>query len=103
MHLISGARTHSLKHPLRLALILCVGVFAMSSAAIFIRFAQADGVPSIVIAAYRLGIATIALSIPLIAQQGWKDYATLNRRDIVVLVVSGLFSLVILDGEWDKQ
>jgi len=62
----------------------------MSSAAIFIRFAQSDGVPSIVIAAYRLAIATIALSIPLIAQQGWKDYATLNLRDIVILVVSGL-------------
>lgn len=82
--------TRPLKQPLRLILILGAGVLAMSSAAIFIRLAQADGVPSIVIATYRLGIATIALSLPLIAQQGWRDYAKLSRRDVYILIASGV-------------
>ena len=62
----------------------------MSSAALFIRYAQADAVPSIVIAAYRLAIATVVLSIPMLAGQGWRDYATLTRGDFLTLTCSGV-------------
>lgn len=79
-----------MKTSVRVAVILTIGVFAMSSAAIFIRFAQADGIPSLVIAAYRLGIATLALTIPAIRQHAWQDYAKLSWRDGLLLITSGL-------------
>ena len=79
-----------MKQPVRIALILFIGVFAMSSAAIFIRYAQADGIPSLVIAAYRLGIATLALSIPAIRRRAWQDYAKLSWKEGGLLITSGL-------------
>jgi len=44
-------------------LVLAVGVLIASSAAIMIRFAQADGMPSLTIAAGRLAIAALVLQI----------------------------------------
>lgn len=41
---------------------LVVGVFAVSTAAIFIRLAQADGAPSLVLAAARMSVAALALT-----------------------------------------
>jgi drug/metabolite transporter (DMT)-like permease len=77
------------KATLRIGAILFVGVLAMSSAAIFIRILQADGIPSLVIAAYRLTVATLVLTIPAINQQAWKDYAKLNKSELGILVLSG--------------
>ncbi len=77
------------KDTLRIGAILFVGVLAMSFAAVFIRIAQADGVPSLVIAAYRLTIATLVLTIPVIHQQAWKDYAKLNKSEWGILILSG--------------
>jgi drug/metabolite transporter (DMT)-like permease len=78
-----------MKATLRIAAILFVGVLAMSFATIFIRKAQADGVPSLVIAAYRLTVATLVLSIPAINQRAWKDYAKLNKSELWILVLTG--------------
>lgn len=75
---------------LKLGAVLAGGVLAMSSASIFIRWAQADHVPSLVIAAYRLSIATCALSIPVIGQRAWRDYARLDRRAVAMLLLSGV-------------
>lgn len=68
-------------------LVLLLGILAISTASILIRFAQRE-VPSLVIAAYRLGIATLLL-LPL----GWKRkfIANLRRKDWVWLVVGGFF------------
>ncbi len=44
-------------------LVLAVGVLIASSAAIMIRFAQADGMPSLTIAAGRLAIAALVLQV----------------------------------------
>lgn len=79
-----------MKQPVRLALILGIGVLAMSSATIFIRLAQLQGMPSIVIAAYRLGIATLAISIPAIKQRAWTEYRGMGRRELGMLVLAGL-------------
>ena len=79
-----------MKQKLRLALILGVGVMAMASASILIRLAQAEGAPSLVIAVYRMGTATLVLSIAAIRQQVWRDYAKLTPRELGILTLSGI-------------
>lgn len=73
-----------------MGLILAGGVLAMSTAAILIRYAQAEGTPSLVIATYRLSVATLILSLIAIRQQAWKDYAKLNVKEFGILVLSGV-------------
>jgi drug/metabolite transporter (DMT)-like permease len=79
-----------LSHRLRLMLILFIGVMSMASASIVIRFAQAQGAPSLVIAAYRLGTAALVVSIPALYQQAWRDYVTLSGHELGVLVISSV-------------
>lgn len=79
-----------LKQPIKLATILTIGILVMSSAAIMIRTVQADGVPSLVIAAARLSIATLALTAPAVAQRAWEDYAKLTMWELGALLLSGL-------------
>lgn len=66
-------------------LVLLLGILAISTASILIRFAQRE-VPSLVIAAYRLGIATLLL-LPV----GWrqKAFAPLSARERLWLLASG--------------
>lgn len=78
-----------MRQPVKLAAILAIGVLAMSSASILIRWALADGAPPLVIAAYRLTTASIALTAPAIRQQAWKDYTRLGVRLIAMLTLSG--------------
>ena len=54
---------------------LGLGILAVSTASLFIRYAQTDGVPSLVIAAYRLVIASLVL-LPMVA---WRERAALRR------------------------
>jgi len=66
------------------------GVLAMSSASVFIRLARAEGAPPLIIAAYRLLIATLALSIVAVSQRVWHEYSQLGRRELYILCLSGL-------------
>ncbi len=70
--------------------LLATGVLAMSTASIFVRMAQAEGAPSLVVAGYRLGIATLMLTVPMVIGRGWRDYATLDARVIVMLFLCGI-------------
>jgi drug/metabolite transporter (DMT)-like permease len=70
--------------------ILTIGVLAMSSASILIRFAGDEGVPSLVIAAYRLTSASLVLAIPAARQRVWQEYAKLSMRNLAVLALSGI-------------
>ncbi|MBN1121501.1 MAG: DMT family transporter [Anaerolineae bacterium] len=70
--------------------LLAAGVLAMSTASTFVRLAQAGGAPSLVVAGYRLGIATLVLTIPMAIGRGWRDYATLDARAIVILLLCGV-------------
>lgn len=79
-----------MRQPVKLALILLIGVLAMSSASILIRWALADGAPPLVIAAYRLATASVALALPAIRQRAWKDYTKLGVRLIATLTLSGI-------------
>jgi len=79
-----------LSQSFRIGLVMFVGILAMSSASIFIRMAQADRVPSIVIAAYRMTVATLILSPAAIRQQSWRTYAKLELRSVGLTVLSGV-------------
>ncbi|HEY5269216.1 MAG TPA: DMT family transporter [Anaerolineales bacterium] len=73
-----------------LTLGLLAGISAASTAAIFIRFAQHEGAPSIVIAAARLTIASLILA-PFALTRYRSDLRQLSRREWVLALLSGLF------------
>lgn len=72
---------------------LPIAILAVSTASIFIRFAQADGAPSLVIAALRLTFATLLLA-PLAWTRHRAELQSLTRLQLTLGVVSGLFLAV---------
>ena len=66
---------------------LIIGVFAVSTGAIFARLADA---PALVIAAYRVGLASLILA-PLAWFKARREIATLAKQDLKLAVVSGFF------------
>ena len=76
-----------------LPLILIIAILAISTASIFIRFAQAGGAPSIVIAAIRLTIASIILA-PIALIRHRQELRTLTRTDFLLSIVAGFFLAV---------
>lgn len=73
--------------------ILFIGVLAASCAAIFIRFAQMDGMSSPVIAAGRLTISALLLT-PFALLKHRADLASLDRRDLILGGAAGFFLAV---------
>lgn len=69
--------------------VLGFGILAASTASLFIRYAQRD-VPSLVIAAYRLSLATLILS-PFILASNRHELGHLKRRQIILMIMSGIF------------
>lgn len=72
---------------------LLIAILAVSTASIFIRFAQTDGAPSLVIAALRLTFATLLLA-PVALTRHRTEIRSLTRNQITLGVVSGLFLAV---------
>lgn len=70
--------------------VLAGGVLAVSMAAILIRLAQAEALPSLLIAAARLVIATLILT-PLVLRGYLPHIRRLQPRDFALIGVSGLF------------
>ena len=68
---------------------MLISVLAASTGAIFIRFAQTE-VPSLVIAAYRLGLATLILAFPALLRYR-KEIRSIGRRDLFLVFGSGVF------------
>jgi len=66
---------------------LIIGVFAVSTGAIFARLADA---PALVIAAYRVGLASLILA-PLAWFKARHEIAALSRRELKLAVISGFF------------
>ena len=81
--------------PPKLALIF--GILAVSGASIFVRYAQVEA-SSLVIAAYRLGIATIILA-PIMYVRHRHELRTLSRQDLLLSLLSGVF-LAIHFATW---
>jgi drug/metabolite transporter (DMT)-like permease len=69
-------------------IVLAVGLLAVSSASIMIRFAQEQGAPSLVIAAWRLGTAVLVLT-PMVLACYRDDVARLTRKQIILSMISG--------------
>jgi drug/metabolite transporter (DMT)-like permease len=69
---------------------LLAGITAASTAAIFIRFAQHESAPSIVIAAARLTIASLILA-PFALTHYQNDLRKLSRQEWGLALLSGLF------------
>lgn len=84
--------------PPQLYLIVLAGVAAVSFAAIFIRFAQAEGVPSPLIAAGRLTIAALLIT-PTALRRHSDALKGLDRRDLLLAAASGLI-LAIHFATW---
>ncbi len=74
----------------RLLLVLTCGIFAVSTASILIRLALNDGVPPLVIAAYRLTLAALILT-PIALRSRRAELRSLTRHDGLWALLSGLF------------
>jgi drug/metabolite transporter (DMT)-like permease len=70
-------------------IVLGLGILAASTASLFIRYAQRD-VPSLVIAAYRLSLATLILS-PFVLANNRHELGQLKRRHISLMIMAGVF------------
>jgi drug/metabolite transporter (DMT)-like permease len=74
---------------------LITGVLAVSTGAIFVRLADA---PALVIAAYRVGIASLVL-IPIALLAKRKELTGLSRRELALALVAG-FCLALHFAAW---
>jgi len=81
------------KHRVILPVSLFIAILAVSTASIFIRFAQIGGAPSLVIAALRLTFATLLIA-PVALTRHSAEIKSLTQSQIALGVVSGLFLAV---------
>lgn len=72
---------------------IVIAILAVSTASIFIRFAQNDGAPSLVIAALRLTFATLIIA-PFALTRHRDEIRRLTRTEILPGVFSGIFLAV---------
>ncbi len=73
-----------------LPIALVVATLAVSTSSIFIRFAQMDGAPSLVIAALRMSIATVLIA-PIALTRHWDEIKRFTRTEMLLGVFSGIF------------
>jgi drug/metabolite transporter (DMT)-like permease len=78
-------------------LAIILAILAVSTASILIRFAQRE-LPSLVIAAYRLSLASIITAIITLPRY-YKEIKTLNRNQFLLIILSGIF-LAIHFAAW---
>ncbi len=79
----------STRKPIPPHLGLTIGVLSSSTAAILIRFAQKDA-PSLIIAAYRLSIASIIL-LPIVFLRQRDEFKQFNRYRFILAAIAGVF------------
>ena len=72
------------------ATVLGIGVLAVSTSSILVRFAHAAGAGSLAIAALRLVIASLVLA-PFALARCREEYRSLSGRDLLAAVLSGAF------------
>jgi len=78
-------------------LVLAIGILAVSTASIFIRYAN-EYAPSLVIAAWRLSLASLVLA-PIAVTRHRAELSTLRRRELGLALLSGLL-LAIHFATW---
>jgi len=89
---------HENRPPISPSLAIPIGILAVSTASIFIRYAQGDGVSSLVIAAWRLSLASLTLA-PVALLLYRSELRTLDRRGLTLALFSGVF-LAIHFATW---
>jgi drug/metabolite transporter (DMT)-like permease len=72
------------------ALGILIGVAAVSTASIFVRYAQSAGAPSLAIAALRLTMASLVL-LPFALTRCRDEYRQLSMHDVGAAILSGAF------------
>lgn len=72
---------------IRPTLVLSLGIVASSTASILIRFAQTEA-PSLVVAAYRLGLATLIL-VPVLFSRHRSELKAMTQREIHLTLAAG--------------
>lgn len=77
--------------------VLTIGILAVSSASLFIRYAQME-MPSLVIAAFRLGLASLIMT-PWVIHRHGHEIQTITRRDWLRIIGAGLL-LAIHFATW---
>ena len=90
--------TETTQPPVSPAIAIPFGILAVSTASIFIRYAQADGAPSLVIAAARLTLASLILA-PLALWRYRGELRARTRIELGLALLSGLF-LAIHFATW---
>ena len=78
-------------------ILILIGIAAVSTASLFIRFAQ-DYAPSITIAAFRLGLAALLL-LPYTIYKYPQELRSLSRSDLGFVLLAGFF-LAVHFGVW---
>ncbi|MBL8117658.1 MAG: DMT family transporter [Anaerolineae bacterium] len=99
-HLMQSAST-SLRAPASAYVVILLGILAVSLAAIFIRLAQAEGIPSLLIATSRMVIASLILT-PFVLGKHRSEITRLQSHQLGWALVSGLF-LAIHFASWIKS
>ncbi len=89
------------KIPLQAYIVITIGVIAVSLASILIKLAQAETIPSTLIAASRMAIAALVLT-PITLRRYWTEIKRLHRSQLTLAAVSGLF-LAIHFATWVKS
>src|SRR5258708_18174899 len=80
------------KKSLRPYIVLAFGLVAVSSSAILIRFAQDNGAPSLVLSAWRVGVAWLVLTPIVLSRSGYRaELSKVARRTLGLAVLSGAF------------
>jgi drug/metabolite transporter (DMT)-like permease len=82
-------------------IILGIGTLAGSTGPIFIRLAQADGVPSAVVTAFRFIIASLVLT-PLILRNHTHEIRQLRRRDLLITFTAGALLSLQLTSNFES-
>lgn len=78
-------------------IVLVLAILAVSTASIFIKFAQEEAA-SIVIGAYRLAISSLVL-LPMVMFRFREDFRKLDKRDLLLGALAGIF-LAVHFGSW---
>ena len=78
--------------------VLGIGLMAISFGAILARLAQGHGLPSLAIAALRLGLAALIIT-PFALWQSRRALASISRRQILLALGAGFF-LALHFGTW---
>lgn len=89
--------TESIHHSsglMRAYSVLLLGIIGISLSAIFIRLSQAEGIPSNLISAGRMLIATLAITPAILNQSNRQELSSLTKKEMGLIFLAGFFLAV---------